>query len=105
MKDTLIEVRNNLQGNYSKVDEAENQISDLEHKRVKNNQLEIQEEKRIKKTPKDSESSLGDNFKRSEWAILPSKRQRLLMSPLDHVQRGKEGKARAGRNKDMDGGN
>ena len=31
MKDTLIEINNNLQGN-SRVDEAENQIKDLEHK-------------------------------------------------------------------------
>ena len=38
MKDTLIEVKNNLQGNNSRVDEAENQINDLEHKEAKNNQ-------------------------------------------------------------------
>ena len=31
-KDTLIEIRNNLQGNNSRVDEAENQINDLKHK-------------------------------------------------------------------------
>ena len=31
-KDTLIEISNNLQGNYIRVDEAENQINDLEHK-------------------------------------------------------------------------
>ena len=35
MKDTLIEIKNNLQGNNSRVDEAENQI-DLEHKEAKN---------------------------------------------------------------------
>ena len=45
-KDTLIEIKNNLQGN-NRVDEAENQINDLEHKEAKNNQSE-QEEKRIK---------------------------------------------------------
>ena len=48
MKDTLIEMKNNLQGNNSRVDEAENQINDLEHKEAKNNQSE-QEEKRIQK--------------------------------------------------------
>ena len=37
MKDTLIEIKNNLQGNNSRVDEAENQINDLEHKEAKNN--------------------------------------------------------------------
>ena len=38
-KDTLIEIENNLQGNNSRVDEAENQINDLEYKKAKNNQL------------------------------------------------------------------
>ena len=47
MKKTLIEVKNNLQGINSRVDEAENQINDLEHKEVKNNQSEQQEEKGI----------------------------------------------------------
>ena len=40
MKDTLIELKNNLQRNNSRVDEAENQINDLEHKEAKNNQSE-----------------------------------------------------------------
>ena len=35
MKDTLIEIKNNLQGNSSRVDEAENQISDLESEEEK----------------------------------------------------------------------
>ena len=35
-KDTLIEIKNNLQGNNSKVDEAKKQINDLEHKEAKN---------------------------------------------------------------------
>ena len=39
-KDTLIEIKNNLQGNNSRVDEAENQINELEHKEEKNNQSE-----------------------------------------------------------------
>ena len=34
-KDTLIEIKNNLQGNNSRVDEDENQIHDLEHKEAK----------------------------------------------------------------------
>ena len=36
-KDTLMEIKDNLQGNNSGVDEAENQIHDLEHKEVKTN--------------------------------------------------------------------
>ena len=60
MKDTLIEM-NNLHGNNRRVNEAKNQINDLEHKEAKNNQPE-QQEKRIQKN-KDSVSSLWDNFK------------------------------------------
>ena len=35
--DTLIKIKNNLQGNNSRVDEAENHFNDLEHKEAKNN--------------------------------------------------------------------
>ena len=35
MKDSLIEIKNNFQGNNSRMDEAENQINDLEHKDAK----------------------------------------------------------------------
>ena len=41
------EIKNNLQGNNSRVDEAENQVNDLEHKEVKYSQSEQQEEERI----------------------------------------------------------
>ena len=47
MKGILIEIKNNLQGNNSRMDEAENQVNDLEHEESKNNQSEQQEEKRI----------------------------------------------------------
>ena len=33
MKDTLIEIKNSLQGNNSRLNKAENQINDLEHKK------------------------------------------------------------------------
>ena len=46
MKDTLIEIKNNLQGNSSRVGEAENQINDMEYKEAKNNQSEQLEEKK-----------------------------------------------------------
>ena len=61
MKDTLTEMKNNLQGINSKVDEAENQISDLECKEAKNTQSEQQKGKRILKN-EDSVRSLWDNF-------------------------------------------
>ena len=48
MKDSLVEIKNNLQGNNSRVDEAENQINDLEHKGSKNKQSEQEEEKRMR---------------------------------------------------------
>ena len=34
-KDTLIEIKNNLQGKNSRMDEEENQINDLEHREAK----------------------------------------------------------------------
>ena len=46
-KDTLIKIKSKLQGNNSRVNEAKNQINDLEHNDEKNNQSEQQEEKRI----------------------------------------------------------
>ena len=58
-KDTVIEIKSNLQGNCSRVDAAENQINDLEHKEEKSIQSELQEEKRIQKN-KDRIRSLGD---------------------------------------------
>ena len=46
-KDSLIEIKNSLQGNRSRVDETENQINDLEHKEAINNQSKQQQGKRI----------------------------------------------------------
>ena len=40
MKDTLIEIKNKLQGLKGRVDEIENQTSNLEHKEAKPNQSE-----------------------------------------------------------------
>ena len=39
-KDTLIEIKNHLQGNNSRMDEAKNQINDLELKEAENNHAE-----------------------------------------------------------------
>ena len=68
-KDTVIEIKNNLQGNNSRVNEVENQINDLEHKEEKNNHAEQQEEKRIQKN-KHSVRIYWDNFKRSNIHII-----------------------------------
>ena len=64
MKDTLVKIKNNLQGINSGGDEAKNQTKVLQHKEAKNNQSE-QEEKRILFV-----SSLWDNFKRSDIYII-----------------------------------
>ena len=69
MQDSLNEIKKNLQGNNSRVDEAENQINDLERKEAKKNQSEQQEEKRIQKN-KCSICSLWDNFKRFNIHII-----------------------------------
>ena len=75
MKDTLIEINNNLHGNNSRVEEADNQINDLEYKEANDNQSEQQEEKRIQKN-EDSISSLWDNFKRSNIHLIEGDRRR-----------------------------
>ena len=52
MRDKTIEIKNNLKGSNSRVDETKNQINGLQHKEEKkqtNNQSEQEEEKRIKK--------------------------------------------------------
>ena len=45
---TLIEIKNNLQGNNSRVDEGGNQINDLEHKEAKT----MSQNNKKKKNPK-----------------------------------------------------
>ena len=69
MKDTLIEIKNNLQGYNSRVNEAKNRINDSEHKETKNNHAEQQEEKKNTKN-EDSLSSLCCNFELSNIHIM-----------------------------------
>ena len=45
MKDTLIEIMNNLQEKNSRVDEAKNQINDLEHKEAKKQPIRTRRKK------------------------------------------------------------
>ena len=65
MKVAVIEIKNNLQRNNSRVDEAKSQINDLEYKEAINNQSEQQKKKNPPQKSKDSVSSFWDNFKRS----------------------------------------
>ena len=52
MKDTLVEIKNNLQGNSSRVEEAEIQINDLEHKGVKKKPIRTRRTKKNQKKKK-----------------------------------------------------
>ena len=67
MKDTLIEIKKNLQGNNSRMNKAENEINDLEHKKEKTNQYNKMNPKKKKK---DTISSLWDNFQWSNIHIM-----------------------------------
>ena len=69
------------------MDEAENQINDLEHKEAKNNQSE-QDEKRIQKN-ENSVSSLWDNFKHSNILIIGmpggEKKEQEIGNPFEKI--------------------
>ena len=49
MKDTLNEIKNNLQGIIRWVDESENEISDLQYKEAKNKEYNVEMENELKK--------------------------------------------------------
>ena len=82
MKDMLIEITNNFQRINSRVDEAENQINDLEHKGAKNNRSEQQEEKRIQKN-EDSVTNLWDNFKHTNIHITGCQKEKRKSKKLE----------------------
>ena len=52
MKATLIEIKNYLQGNKSRVNEAKNQINDLEHKEATHTHTQTQHNKKKKESRK-----------------------------------------------------
>ena len=62
MKGTISEMKNTLEGINSRLDQTEDQISDLGDKVSENTQLEQQHEKRIRKSG-DSVSDLWENMK------------------------------------------
>ena len=63
MKDTLLEIKNNLQGINSRMAEAKNQISNLGYKKAKTTNQNKKKKKRIQNN-EDSVRILWDNFKR-----------------------------------------
>ena len=60
MKDILMEIKNNLQGINGRMDEAKNQINDLEYKEAKTTNQNNKKQKDYNKN-EDSVSSLWDN--------------------------------------------
>ena len=68
IKDTVIDINNNLQGNNSRVGEAENQINAMEHRKKKTTKHNNKMKKKYKNN-EGSISSLWDNFKRSNIHI------------------------------------
>ena len=84
-KDSLTEIKNNLQGNNNAVNEAKNQIDDLEHEEAKNKntnkqKTNNQKSKKKKESPQneDSVSTLWDNFKRSNICIIGRRKSKKL---------------------------
>ena len=62
MKDTLIEIKNDLQGNNNRVDEAENQINGLDHKEetdINYNRRKKQELKKMRRGLGSSQTTLN----------------------------------------------
>ena len=93
IKDIVIEIKNNVQGNKSGVDEAESQINDLEHKEEKttnqNNKKKRESKKKrriLKKEDskiKNSVSSLWDNFKQSNFHFIGFQKEKRKSKKLE----------------------
>ena len=64
IKNAMSGINNTLEGINSRLDEAEDQVSILEDKVEKNNQAELQKEKRILKN-EESFRNILDNMKRN----------------------------------------
>ena len=69
MNNTINEVKNSLEGNSSRVTEAEERISDLEHKIVEITMTEQNKEKRIKRI-EDSLRDFWDNIKHTNIRMI-----------------------------------
>ena len=70
MKDTLSEIKKNLQGTNTEGEEARVQINDLEHKEEISIQPEQNEETRIKKKNEESIRRLWDISKNANIQII-----------------------------------
>ena len=69
MNNTINEVKNSLEGNSSRVTEAEERISDLEHKIVEITMTEQNKEKRMKRI-EDGLRDLWDNIKHTNIRMI-----------------------------------
>ena len=79
-KDTLIEMKNNLQGNNSAVNKAKNQLNDLEHKEAKK-----QPQNKKKESPKNENSmnSHWDNFMKSNIHLMGFQKEKRNSKKLE----------------------
>ena len=84
VKFALSEIKKNLQGIKSGVDEAKNQINDLEYKEEKNIQSEHQEEKRIQKN-KDGLKSFWDNFKHTNILTIGVSEEKVEEQEIENL--------------------
>ena len=69
MNNTITEMKNTLEGNNSRITEAEERISDLEDRMVEFTAVEQNKEKRMKRN-EDSLRDLWDNIKRTNIRII-----------------------------------
>ena len=69
MNNTITEMKNTLEGIYSRITEAEERISDLEDRMVEFTVMEQNKEKRMKRN-EDSLKDLWDNIKRTNIHII-----------------------------------
>ena len=75
MNNTITEMKNTLEGINSRITEAEEWISDLEHRTVEFTATEQDKEKRMKRN-EDSLRDLWDNIKRTNIRVIGSQKEK-----------------------------
>ena len=75
MNNTITEMKNTLEGINSRITEAEEWISDLEHRTAEFTATEQDKEKRMKRN-EDSLRDLWDNIKRTNIRVIGSQKEK-----------------------------
>ena len=88
MNNTIIEIKNTLEGINSRITKAEERISDLEDRMVEFTAVEQNKEKRMKKN-EDSLRDLWNNIKRNNIRIIgvPEGEERERKDPRKYMKR------------------